>query len=94
MTTQTNDQTIPQKDILASEPLPRVKTVPLTSKPLFKYIPIMDIFNNKICSKPTFYKHLKAGAFSLYKFGRKSFVDFEEFNNSFHKVKLSNTKQE
>lgn len=55
----------------------------------FKYIPIKDIFINKICSKPTFYEHIRAGRFSLYKFGKKSFVDAVEFENAFHKVKLS-----
>ena len=56
-------------------------------KPDFKYIPIQDIFKRKICSKPTFYSHLKAGDFTLYKFGNKSFVDAAEFEKSFHSVK-------
>lgn len=60
------------------------------TKPDFKYIPIQDIFNKKICSKPTFYEHLKKGEFTLYKFGNKSFVDSEEFLTAFHKVKLHN----
>ena len=61
----------------------------LQPKPDFKYVPIQDIFNKKICSKPTFYEHLKAGEFSLYKFGNKSFVDIEEFTRAFKKVKIS-----
>lgn len=59
-------------------------------KPDFKYIPIQDIFKKKICSKPTFYDHLKKGDFTLYKFGNKSFVDAAEFLTAFHKVKLNN----
>ncbi len=55
-----------------------------------KYIPIQDIFKNKICSKPTFYAHLKAGEFFLYKFGQKSFVDSEEFFSSFRKIIFNN----
>ncbi len=55
----------------------------------FRYVPIQDIFDKKICSKPTFYEHLKAGEFSLYKFGNKSFVDIEEFTRAFKKVKIS-----
>ena len=58
----------------------------------FKYTPIQEIFNKKICSKPTFYAHLKAGNFTLYKFGNKSFVDAEEFQNSFHAVRFNNKK--
>lgn len=58
--------------------------------PDFKYIPIQDIFKRKICSKPTFYEHLKKQEFTLYKFGNKSFVDSEEFLKSFHKVQLNN----
>ena len=57
----------------------------------FKYIPIQSIFNQKICSKPTFYEHLKKGDYTLYKFGNKSFVDADEFLKAFHKVQLSNT---
>ena len=65
---------------------------PPPPKPDFKYIPIQDIFNKKICSKPTFYDHLRKGNFTLYKFGSKSFVDSEEFLTAFHKVKLANRK--
>lgn len=54
----------------------------------FKYKPIQEIFDEKICSKPTFYKHLKAGDYKLYKFGNKSFVDREQFLKAFHEVKL------
>lgn len=53
---------------------------------LIKYIPIQDIFKRKICSKPTFYAHVRNGEFHLYKFGNKSFVDKEEFEKSFKKV--------
>lgn len=55
----------------------------------FRYIPINDIFKQKICSKPTFYAHLRAGHFFLYKFGNKSFVDKGEFEKAFHQVKLN-----
>jgi hypothetical protein len=60
--------------------------------PPFKYMPIKEIFELKICSKPTFYKHVKAGMFGLYKLGSRSFVDREEFISAFHKVNLSNNK--
>ena len=59
----------------------------------FKYIPIQDIFKKKICSKPTFYAHLKAGDFTLYKFGNKSFVDLAEFQKAFHSVRLNYKKE-
>ena len=52
----------------------------------FKYYPIQNLFNQKVCSKPTFYKHLKAGKYDLYKFGEKSFVLLEEFYAAFHKI--------
>lgn len=61
--------------------------------PDFKYIPIQDIFKRKICSKPTFYEHLKKQEFTLYKFGNKSFVDAEEFQKAFHAVNLNGGKQ-
>lgn len=66
------------------------QTPPLENSPEFKYIPIQDIFKKKICSKPTFYEHLKKGEFNLYKFGNKSFVDMEQFLKAFHKVQLHN----
>ena len=66
-------------------------TFPLPSD--FKYIPIQDIFKKKICSKPTFYEHLKAGEFTLYKFGNKSFVDSEEIQKAFHGVRLNYKKE-
>lgn len=53
-----------------------------------KFIPIQEIFNKKICSKPTFYAHLRKGLFTLYKFGNKSFVDEAEFKKAFHGVHL------
>ena len=65
---------------------------PLKPPPSFKFIPIQDIFNKKICSKPTFYDHLKKGDFTLYKFGSKSFVDAEEFESAFHAVKIKSKK--
>lgn len=61
-------------------------------KPAFKFWPIQEIFDNKICSKPCFYAHVRAGDFTLYKFGNKSFVDMEEFQNAFRKVKINNKK--
>lgn len=65
-----------------------------TSTPVdFKYTPIQEIFKKKICSKPTFYEHLKKGEFTLYKFGNKSFVDMVEFQNAFHSVKLNYKKE-
>lgn len=65
------------------------KPIEQEPKPDFPYIPIQDIFKKKICSKPTFYDHLKKGHFTLYKFGNKSFVDSEEFQKAFHCVKLN-----
>ena len=70
---------------------PKETVLPQLS-PGFKYTPIQDIFKKKICSKPTFYAHLKAGDFTLYKFGNKSFVDTSEFEKAFHGVKLVNKK--
>ena len=52
----------------------------------FKYTPINDLFINKVCSKPTFYKYLKLGLFPIYKFGRRSYVDLQEFEKAFIKV--------
>ena len=57
-------------------------------KPTFKYIPIQEIFDKRICSKPTFYNRLREGQFTLYKFGNRSFVDLHEFQQAFHKVKM------
>ncbi len=67
----------------------QTSTPAIQPTPDFKYIPIQDIFKKKICSKPTFYSHLKKGHFTLYKFGNKSFVDSAEFSNAFQKVKLN-----
>ena len=52
-------------------------------------IPILDIFDKKLLSKPTLYKHVKAGTIKLYKLGGRSYVDAEEFNNCFRDVKIS-----
>ncbi|MCG3167801.1 MAG: hypothetical protein POELPBGB_03596 [Bacteroidia bacterium] len=54
----------------------------------FRFMPIQEIFKKKICSKPTFYAHLKAGNFRLFKFGNKSFVDKNEFLSTFHSIKF------
>lgn len=67
-----------------------IKNTESLTAPDFKYIPIQDIFKKKICSKPTFYDHLKKGHFTLYKFGNKSFVDGEEFLKAFRKVNFNN----
>lgn len=63
--------------------------IPVPPPANFRYKPIQEIFKEKICSRPTFYVHLKAGDFTLYKFGNKSFVLEDEFLKCFHKVKLS-----
>lgn len=55
----------------------------------FKFTPIKDLFAKKICSKPTFYKHLKAGKFPIYKFGRRSYINLVEFQEAFIKVSFS-----
>lgn len=65
---------------------------PVVEKKDFKYTPIQEIFRRKICSKATFYAHLKAGKFKLYKLGNRSFVDMEEFTRAFHKIDLSEKK--
>lgn len=76
------------KSLLLDKKHSEKNTIPPPPSPDFKYIPIQDIFKKKICSKPTFYDHLKKGDFTLYKFGNKSFVDSAEFLTAFHKVKL------
>ncbi len=72
------------KEVLENQVVPN----PPAQKEQFKYTPIQDIFKKKICSKPTFYEHLKSGDFTLYKFGNKSFVILSEFEKAFHAVKL------
>ena len=57
----------------------------------FKYTPINELFAKKICSKPTFYKYLKKGLFPIYKFGRRSYVDLIEFQESFQRVSFNNS---
>lgn len=97
-----------EKTVLISLPLEDLQTViidcvnsclrhnkqsaPPPTSPDFKYTPIQDIFKKKICSKPTFYSHLKAGRFELFKFGNKSFVDLDQFLAAFQKVKINNKK--
>ena len=56
----------------------------------FKYTPIKDLFANKVCSKPTFYKYLRLGLFPIYKFGRRSYVIISEFEEAFTKVSFDN----
>ena len=68
----------------------RAAPEPQPEKDLLRFIPIQDIFKRKICSKPTFYSHLKNGEFKLYKFGHKSFVDRLEFEKAFHGVSINN----
>ena len=58
----------------------------------FKYFPILSLFEQKICSKPTFYKFLKQGRYDLYKFGDRSFVLLEEFYTAFNKVSFKKKK--
>ena len=60
--------------------------------PEFKYYPILSLFEQKICSKPTFYKFLKQGRYDLYKFGDRSFVLLEEFYAAFNKVSFKKKK--
>ncbi len=55
----------------------------------FKYMPIKEIFKLKIITPATFYKYMREGKFQLFKFGGRSFVDRNEFENAFHGVKLS-----
>jgi len=54
----------------------------------FRYTPIKEIFDRKLCSKPTFYKFFKLGYFSIYKFGSRSYVDLKEFEDSFTRINL------
>lgn len=60
----------------------------MESQANFRFTPIKEIFERKLCSKPTFYKYLKLGWYSIYKFGSRSYVDLDEFENSFIKIKL------
>jgi hypothetical protein len=60
----------------------------MLNKANFKYTPIKEIFERKLCSKPTFYKYLKQGLYSVYKFGSRSYVDLDEFENSFIRINL------
>lgn len=78
------------KSLLLEQKHSQKNILPVSTPSGFRYKPIQEIFKEKICSKPTFYAHLKAGEFTLYKFGSKSFVLEDEFLNSFHKVKLNN----
>lgn len=52
-------------------------------------IPIQDIFDRRVLSKPTFYKYVKEGKITLYKLGGRSYIDINQFNQVFHKVNLS-----
>jgi hypothetical protein len=65
---------------------------PTTVIPDFKFYPILNIFELKICSKPTFYKYLKKGRYTLYKFGDRSFVELEEFYAAFRKITFKDKK--
>lgn len=53
-----------------------------------RFIPIIDLFKNRILSRPTFYEHVKSGKVTMYKLGGRSFVDKEEFEKSFLKVEV------
>ena len=68
---------------------PKDKSTPPPS-PDFPYNPLQFLFDNKIISKPTFYKGVKEGKFQLIKLGSKSFIDMEQFLRAFHKVKINN----
>ena len=57
----------------------------------FNLIPINTIFKSKIVSKPTFYDHVNNGRFKLYKLGRKSFVDIDDFKKAFREVIIKPT---
>lgn len=61
---------------------------PPPPKPIFPHTPLQYLFDNKIISKPTWYKGVKEGKFELIKLGCKSFVDMEKFLSAFQKVKL------
>lgn len=60
----------------------------LEQSPTFGKIPVQEIFSKKLLSKPTFYSHVKSGKITLYKLGGRSYVDANEFNDSFKKVKI------
>lgn len=68
----------------------RPETQPMTKNgvDLLRFIPIKDLFRNKICSRPTFYAHLKNREFTLYKFGNLSYVDRQDFEKAFRPVVL------
>ena len=73
-------------------PIPNTQQpdIPLVAD--FKFFPIQNIFDQKILSKPTFYKFLKQGRYDLYKFGDRSFVLLEEFYAAFNKVSFKKKK--
>jgi hypothetical protein len=54
-----------------------------------KFIPTMDIYEQKIMSKPTLYAHVRQGKITLYKFGGRSYVNKEEFEAQFQKTTLA-----
>lgn len=58
------------------------------TKTSLRFIPILDLFKNKIFSRPTFYEHVKSGKITMYKLGGRSFVDKEEFESNFQKVEI------
>lgn len=58
----------------------------------FDKIPISEIFDRKIISKPTFYRKVKEGIIVLHKLGGRSYVDRYQFNEAFHSVKIHNNK--
>ncbi len=58
----------------------------------FRYYPILNLFEQKICSKPSFYKYLRQGRYDLYKFGGRSFVELEQFYAAFRKITFKNEK--
>jgi hypothetical protein len=64
------------------------KGKPSETSPTFGKIPVLEIFAQKMLSKPTFYSHVKSGKITLYKMGGRSYVDAVEFNNAFRKVKI------
>lgn len=54
----------------------------------FKFMPLNDIVDKGLLTAPTIYKYAKEGRYKIYKFGNRTFVDREEFENSFKAVNL------
>ncbi len=51
------------------------------------FIAVKDLFD-RYCSRKTFYRHVKAGHFTIYKLGNRSFVKADDFFGAFQPVEI------